>query len=377
MSMKTSNYYPCHLDLTVIIYIFLMPLLSACGSGSDSNDPNTTINRDALTSLGEKIYFDTNLSNPVGLSCASCHLPSAGFAEPDNSQPTSEGAVSGRFGSRNAPTASYAAHIPEFGFNSDGRGSFFGGQFLDGRVSTLEQQAQKPFLGELEMNMSDEAAVVTRLAQSDYADDFEVVFGEGAFDNTQSAYEQIAEAIAAFERTDVFSPFNSKFDAVEAGNDVFTFAEQRGFALFNGRANCDRCHESDDNEAEIFTDYEFKNIGVPANPDNPFLTLDTNFNPDGMDFVDFGLGAVLNDNAENGKFRTPTLRNIALTPPYMHNGVFDTLTEVVEFYNRRNIDAVIPEVNQNVDNRGNIGNLGLSNSDIQDLVAFMETLSDS
>ena len=233
-----------------------------------------------------------------------------------------------------------------------------------------------PFLGELEMNMNDEAAVVSEIASSDYADEFKTVFGEDALDDTETAYEQIAEAIAAFERTDAFSPFSSKFDAVQAGTDVFTLTEQRGFGLFHGRANCDRCHESNGNDAEIFTDFEFKNIGVPANPDNPFLTLDTSLNPDGAGFVDFGLGAVLGDEDENGKFRTPTLRNIALTPPYMHNGVFDTLTEVVEFYNRRDIDDVVPEVNQNVDDGGNIGNLGLSDDDIQDLVAFLETLSD-
>jgi len=376
MNNEEFSPYPYHLDPIAIVIVFLVLLLSACGSSSNSDGSDETVDTAALAALGEKIYFDTNLSNPVGQSCASCHLPTAGFADPDNNQPTSEGAISGRFGSRNAPTASYAAHIPEFGFRPGGGGNFFGGQFLDGRVNTLEQQALNPFLGELEMNMSNEATVVNEIAESEYADEFETVFGEGALNDVDTAYEQVAEAIAAFERTGIFSPFNSRFDNVMVGTDLFTPAEQRGFALFNGQANCDRCHESDDNDAELFTDFEFKNIGVPANPDNPFLTLDISFNPEGTSFVDLGLGAILNDDNENGKFRTPTLRNIALTPPYMHNGVFETLTEVVEFYNRRDLDGVIPEVNQNIDNRNNIGNLGLTDDDIEDIVAFLETLSD-
>jgi cytochrome c peroxidase len=226
------------------------------------------------------------------------------------------------------------------------------------------------------MNMTSEADVVAEVVVSDYAEDFEVVFGIGALDDIPQAYQQIAQAIAAFERTEIFSPFNSKFDAVQAGNDVFTVAEQRGRNIFNGRADCNRCHQTPGNNAELFTDFEYKNIGVPANPNNPFLTLDISLNPDGVAFVDTGLGGVLNDANENGKFRTPTLRNIAITAPYMHNGVFDTLTEVVEFYNRRDVDAVIPQVNQNVDNGGNIGNLNLSAGEIQDLVAFLEMLTD-
>ncbi|MCP3689553.1 MAG: c-type cytochrome [Gammaproteobacteria bacterium] len=353
----------------------LVLLLSSCGGGAGGG---STEGDNALAELGEKIYFDTNLSNPVGQSCASCHLPSAGFADPDNTQPTSEGAVSGRFVSRNTPTSSYAAHIPEFGFRSNNRGggSFFGGQFLDGRVNTLEEQAQLPFLGELEMNMDSEEAVVNQVAVSDYADEFTAYFGANALDSVESAYDQIAEAIAEFERSDFFSPFNSRFDDVAAGSDVFSVAEQNGRELFSGKANCNRCHESNGRGPELFSDFSFRNIGVPANPNNPFLTLDASFNPDGTNFVDLGLGAVLDDSSENGKFKTPTLRNIALTAPYMHNGVFNTLTEVVEFYNRRDVDNIAPEVNENIDNTDNMGNLGLTNDEVADLVAFMQTLSD-
>ena len=115
--------------------------------------------------------------------------------------------------------------------------------------------------------------------------------------------------------------------------------------------------------------------GVPANPNNPFLALDPTLNPDGFTFADLGLGGVLGDAGENGKFRTPTLRNIDSTAPYMHNGVFDSLAEVIDFYNRRDLDAIVPEVDQNVDNGGNIGNLNLSPAEIADLIAFLQTLT--
>jgi cytochrome c peroxidase len=363
----------------IIVGTFILFVLSGCGSsssgGSDSDEQALT----ELATLGERLYFDQNLSTPIGQSCASCHLPVAGFADPDSNFPVSEGAIRNRFGSRNAPSASYAAHIPEFRFelNGGGGGVFAGGLFLDGRASTLEIQAQGPFLNILEMNMADKNAVIEQVRQSEYAVEFEAVFGIDALDNVERAYQQIAQALAEFERTDLFSPFSSRFDAVQAGDDVFTVSEQRGQNLFNGKGNCNRCHDSGENTEQIFSDFEYKNIGVPANPANPFLTLDVSLNPDGVAFVDNGLGAVLNDANENGKFRTPTLRNVALTAPYMHNGVFDTLQEVVEFYNRRDVDGVVAEVAQNVDNRGNIGSLNLSSSEVQDLVAFLQTLSDS
>ncbi len=366
------------LNRVSLLALFSVALLSGCGSSSsDDGVIGAGVPLSSIAELGRQIYFDQNLSNPVGQSCASCHLPVAGFADPESHFPVSEGAVLSRFGARNAPTASYAALIPEFSFVMVGAGGHYrGGQFLDGRASTLELQAQGPFLNPLEMNMSDKAAVIGSIRNADYATDFETLFGVAAFDDVELAYEQMASAIAEFERSSELSPFSSKFDAVEAGDDVFTVAEQNGRNLFNGRANCDRCHRTDRNLPEVFSNFEFQNIGVPSNPNNPFLTMPVNWNPDGLNFVDLGLGAVVNEARQNGKFRTPTLRNVALTGPYMHNGVFDSLEEVIDFYNRRDLDGIPAEVAQNVDNGGNIGNLGLSSSEVQDLVAFLQTLSD-
>jgi len=381
MLTNTVSMKPLHANRMVLVLALVMPILLLSGCGSSSGDANATVanNTTALSNLGQKLYFDTNLSNPVGQSCASCHLPTAGFADPDNAQPTSEGAVSGRFGSRNSPTASYAAQIPPFHFEADGSGGgiFAGGQFLDGRASSLELQAQAPLLNPLEMNMADEEAVIARVRLATYAGEFETVFGAGSLADTDTAYDQVSQAIAAFERSGFFSPFSSKFDAVQNGTAIFTLAEQNGRNLFNGKANCNRCHRTRNGAPQVFSNFEFRNIGVPKNPANPFLTLDPALNPDGLAFVDLGLGGVLADAAENGKFRTPTLRNVGVTAPYMHNGVFNTLAEVIDFYNRRDLDGVVPEVNQNVDNGGNIGNLNLTTTEVSDLIAFLETLTDT
>lgn len=357
---------------------FLLLSLSACTAGGDfTPTPAPASGNVTIQSLGAAIYFDTNLSEPAGQSCASCHLPAAGFADPDHSHATSKGAVPGRFGNRNAPTASYAAFIPGFALvtGPNGVSNFAGGQFWDGRANSLELQAQGPFLNILEMNNPSRVAVVNKIKLASYANDFKAVFGANALENVDTAYVQISQAIAAFERTATFAPFTSKFDAVQKGLAVFTLSEANGFVLFNGKGQCAVCHHTPLG-SDVFSNFVFHNIGVPANPNNPFLYLDASLNPAGTAYVDPGLGGVLNDTRENGKFRTPSLRNIALTAPYMHNGVFATLDDVINFYNRRDIDHIVPEVNQNVANGGNIGNLGLTDGEIQDLIAFLGTLTD-
>ncbi len=334
-----------------------------------------------LVALGRQLFFDTNLSSPAGLSCASCHDPAAGFADPDDHLPTSEGIIGGRFGSRNSPTASYAAFVPPLFFDR-GRRGFTGGLFLDGRVDSLAEQAKRPFLGALEMNNPDAATVIESVRNAFYAQDFLDVFGTDALDTTDAAYDHLANAIAAFERSDEVSPFNSKHDAVQAGEETRTPAEQRGARLFFGRAQCVVCHRSNNgrgrNEREVFSDFSYANIGVPANPGNPFYTVGPAFNPAGFDFIDNGLGAVVDIPRENGKFRVPTLRNVQETAPYMHNGVFQTLEEVVHFYNVRDVEATFapPEVAENVTRRGGVGDLGLTAEEEADLISFLLTLSD-
>ena len=219
------------------------------------------------------------------------------------------------------------------------------------------------------MNNADKAEVIGKVKISVYAADFETVFGAGALDDVETAYAQVTQAIAAFERTDVFSPFSSKFDAVQQGLESFTASESRGQELFT--QHCDVCHTSTGAKA-MFTNFEYKNISTPANPNNLFLTMDASFNPDGMAFVDLGLGGVVGDPLQDGKFRTSTLRNIAETAPYMHNGVFDTLEKVVDFY----FSASPPEVNRNISMEVTTRETFLAPDDKTALVDFMKTLSD-
>jgi cytochrome c peroxidase len=161
----------------ILMVLCTLVMLNGCAPPDRPERPAADVSFDidtSLAALGEKLYFDENLSNPPGQSCASCHLPSAGFADPDQHFPVSEGVVSSRFGARNAPTGSYAAYIPEFSFEQNNNGGeFIGGQFLDGRASTLEDQAKAPFLNPLEMNMTDTNAVVDAVRDSEYAGEFE------------------------------------------------------------------------------------------------------------------------------------------------------------------------------------------------------------
>lgn len=359
-------------------------LLSACLHPDDNDNatkptPLNEADRQALTeSVGKSLYFDASLSEPQGQSCASCHLPGAGFADPDQELPTSRGIFVDRFGGRNTPTAAYAAFSPNFHYDAT-EAMYIGGQFLDGRASTLEEQAKGPFLNAVEMANDGKASVVAKVRKTAYAGQFEQLYGKNIWNDVDKAYDHIAEAIAAFERTATFSPFNAKFDQYLAGKATLSDAELRGLALFNGKANCAACHPSttDSGTGALFTDFSYDNLGVPANPDNPFYRIDSAFNPAGMAFKDLGLGAIVGETAQNGKFKVPTLRNIAKTAPYMHNGVFKTLEQVVHFYNTRDTDPSwpAPEVSENV-NTDELGNLGLTPAEEADLVAFMKTLND-
>lgn len=364
MKQQDMDIQLCRLDWLALVVVGLALLLAGCGGGSGSSSSTEDTSNGAnltLAELGERIFNDSNLSNPVGQSCASCHVQAAGFADPasvDNLSPVSVGADGVSVGTRNSPTASYASFIPAFTPTPPR-----GGQFLDGRASSLEEQARAPFLNTLEMNMADEAAVIARLRVADYADDFLNINGANAFDNISVAYTQMVTAIATFERSDTFAPFSSNFDRELAGNYSFTTAEANGEILFNGKAQCNLCH-STNTGAQIFSDFRYSNIGVPANPAI-------------VAAADRGLGAALGVAAHDGKFRTPTLRNVADTAPYMHNGVFDSLDDVMIFYNRRDLDVVVAEVNVNVDDRGNLGELGLTPTEIQEVIAFLRTLSDN
>ena len=330
--------------------------------------------------LGKELFLDKSLSTPPGQACAHCHDAQTGFSEPDRDLPVSRGVYPDRFGNRNDLTAAYAAFSPRLHYDTEER-HYVGGLFWDGRAATLEEQAKGPFLNPLEMANPNAAAVVAKVQQSPYADLFREVFGPEAFADPNRAYDFVAEAIAAYERTYELNPFNSKYDLFLQGKTRLTDQEMRGLALFEDekKGRCAECHpgrSGSNGEPPLFTDFTYDNLGVPKNPENPYYYLSKSLNPVGTKFVDLGLGGVVKKPEENGKFRVPTLRNAAVTAPYMHNGIFKTLRQVVVFYNTRDVGPwPAPEVPQNV-NHEELGNLGLTEQEVDDIVAFLHTLTD-
>ena len=371
-----------------ICSISIITLFMACDS-SEEGETNIEppIDIAALKiELGEAIFNDINLSEPGGQSCADCHNSQAGFADPDvtNIDPVSEGVVSGQFGNRNAPTAAYASFIPSFSLDTS-ENIYIGGLFVDGRSVDLVEQAKGPFLNELEMANIDEDMVIEKIRNASYAEIFRQVYGESSLNDVSSAYNNVADAIVAFESTELFAPFNSKFDAFLAGTTQLTEQETQGLDIFQNKGLCTECHIIQEGNQPLFTNHTYSNVGTPANPNNPFYLN----NPD---FIDFGLSENPNlttdTSIEQGKFRVPTLRNIELTAPYMHNGVFQTLEDVVSFYNTRDSNRCYgasadpfvncwpdPEVDINVD-ISSMGDLLLTEQEEADLVAFLKTLTD-
>jgi cytochrome c peroxidase len=317
--------------------------------------------------LGKNLYFDIRLSNPAGQSCASCHSPGAGFNGIGDASITAfEGAVAGRAGNRNPPSAAYASFSPDFGYDL-AEGMYIGGQFWDGRAKDLVEQAKGPFLNPVEMNNTKEE-VVSQVKNSNYANLFSAVYGANNVNDVETAYNAIADAIAAYEKSTEVNRFSSKYDWYLKNKKSYPLSEQekKGLALFNDpfKGNCAACHPSDGVKPQ-FTDFSYDNLGMPKNSAKTVA-------------ADLGLGAIVNDPAEYGKFKVPTLRNVGVAPPYGHNGYFKTLKEIVHFYNTRDVKNEkwpAPEVPVNV-NTDELGNLGLSGEEEDAIVTFLMTLTD-
>ena len=348
--------------------IVCVALLFAC-----QPDKQTGLNEKEL--LGKQLFFDENLSEPAGQSCATCHTAEKGFAD-IYSRVTSEGAVKGRFSNRNSITSAYACYVPPLHY-SDEDETYVGGLFWDGRVNTLEEQAAQPFTNPLEMGNNDNEMVSEKVRRAGYYQDLVKIYGEPA--SNDSLFSYITNAIAAYERSAEMNPFTSKYDAWEAGKCELTAQEQLGLELFKEKGLCAECHilEPDERAGKVlFTDHTYDNLGIPSNPDNPFFTTPAPYNPCGRDTVDMGLGSTLKDITEAGKFRVPTLRNITLTAPYGHNGYFNTLEEIIHFYNVRDVEEYPqPEFAATV-NKDELGNLGLTPEEEAAIIAFLSTLTD-
>jgi cytochrome c peroxidase len=352
--------------------------------------------------LGRSLFFDANLSLRRTVSCSTCHdvnraFIDARYLEPDTTNPV-HGALSVgddgvTLGGRNAPTATYAQFAPDFA--SLPSGGYIGGLFHDGRALDLKAQAKGPLLDPAEMMMPDAATVVDRIQENpDYVTQFKALYGETVFDGTDNAYDAVAESIAAFEMTEAFAPFDSRYDRSRldpADPDYYDMSplEQQGYTLFFdlNRTGCALCHTlNSESEApqELFTNYGYRNIGTPKN-------LEALLARDGhTDTVDYGLGERpdINDSAHFGKFKVPTLRNIAVTGPYMHNGVFKELRTVINFYEHMSGNGTDPinpetgeawadpEINATI-SRGALERLQpLEAGDVDALITFLKLLTD-
>jgi len=291
---------------------------------------------DELAKLGQALFFDSNLSATRNQSCASCHDPEQAFSDSrDNgvSGAVSLGDDGTSLGDRNAPGTTYASLIPDFHKND--KGEYVGGYFLDGRAATMADQAAGPFVNPIEMALPDDAAVVDRVRENSYyVEALREHFGESIFSDSDKAFRAITESIVAFERSALFAPFDSKYDRYLQGEYELSVAEELGRVLFFSQLiNCSSCHLLDTREfspGEIFSNHRYHNIGVPTNRHV------REKNGVSISHRDLGLleNPAVDDPVMAGKFRVPSLRNVAVTGPYMHNGVFQDLRTAILFYNR-------------------------------------------
>ena len=285
----------------------------------------------ALRALGRKLFYEPRLSSDNTLSCASCHRPDLFFTD---GLRTGRG-VRQQTGTRNTPSVLNAV------YNS--------AQFWDGRAATLEEQAGGPIANPLEMNLPHAVAVARLNDDAAYRAEFAQAFGPGAV-----TLDKLQQAIAAFERTLLSG--NAPFDRYQFGGqkDALSAAAVRGLAVFTDkrRGNCAACHLIGEQSA-LFTDGKFHHLGVGVNAEG--------------ELTDLGRFTQTKKEAERGAFRTPSLRNVARTAPYMHDGSLKTLQEVVEFYlgGGNSLPPQTPEISP----------LKLTAQERLDLIAFLESLT--
>ncbi len=328
--------------------------------------PDDNPQTEAKIALGDRLFHDPRFSVDGTISCATCHAPEKAFTD---HRRLSEG-HSGLLGTRNSPTVINSAYMEEL--------------FWDGREPDLEGQSKQPPVNPVEGGLADIGVLVEKIrSEPSYVEAFKAVFGVKAQDITA---DHFADAIASFERTIIAG--DSPFDRYQYGGDESAMSEAavRGLEVFRGQGRCVSCHLIEQTQA-LFTDNRFHNIGVgfktirgqEAEIARKFLEaknagadVDKTVLAD-KEASELGRFAVIEDINKVGAFKTSTLRNIALTPPYMHDGSLDTLEGVIDFYNNggreKETDPVTPFLS------GGIRPLNLSDEQKQDLVAFLEALT--
>lgn len=369
---------------------------------------------DQLTTIGRAMFFDKSLSANGRVACASCHDPAHAFG-PSNSAAVQPGVRANARGFRATPSLRYLHSLPPFSehhFDNDGDDSIdlgpTGGHTWDGRANSAHEQARLPLLSPDEMGNASEEAVVRKLERSAYAEQMRSAFGADVFADAAQAFAAATMALEVFQQSPrEFYPYSSRYDAVLRGQATLTAREARGLALFNdpAKGNCASCHLSaptPDGAFPLFTDFGHIALGVPRN-----VGLRANDDPR---FFDLGLcGPLRTDFAGKpeaadakgycGRFRTPSLRNVALRKVFFHNGVVRSLDEAVRFYATRDTD---PRHWYSRDPRGKVlryddlpsryhdnvnteppfgGRAGsrpvLNDAEIGDIVAFLKTLTDA
>jgi cytochrome c peroxidase len=360
----------------------------------------------AIADLGRTLFFDPALSASGRMACATCHDPANGFSAPNPLPVQLGGADLQRPGIRAVPSLMYGQSVPAFSehyFEPEDEGDESvdqgptGGRGWDGRVDRGRDQAALPLLDNNEMANLNPPAVAAAVARSAYADKVRQLYGQDVFADPARTFAAVTEALEFYQQTPAtFAPFSSKYDAFLSGHASLTAQEARGAALFNdpAKGNCAHCHKSavtSDGQPPLFTDFGYVALGVPRN-----RTIPANQDPA---YFDLGLcGPLRHDLAGRagycGMFKTPTLRNVALRNSFYHNGVVRSLRDAVNFYAERDADPAkwypnrpdgtvrkfddLPaEYVRNVDMGAPFGGKRvLSDRDVDDLVAFLRTLTD-
>jgi cytochrome c peroxidase len=359
-----------------------------------------------LAALGGQLFADPALSASGKIACATCHDPKHDLG-PAKTQAVQQGGADGRsFGVRAVPSLKYTQNTPPFtehfvddeGDDSADQGPA-GGRTWDGRAQSFHDQARLPLFSSFEMANRDADAVVAKV-QAGHSAQFRAVFGEKVFDDKALAFKGVLMALEAYQQSPAeFYPYSSKYDAYLKNEAALSAQELRGLAAFNDseKGNCARCHPSAKIKGALpqFTDFGFAAIGAPRNPAIPA-------NSDRR-YYDLGLCGPLRTDLQDrheycGLFRTPSLRNVARRPVFLHNGVFHSLSEVVRFYAERDTKpqkwypraadgrilkfddlpaAYVANVDTQVPFDRHAGDAPAFNErDIEDIVVFLRTLSD-
>jgi cytochrome c peroxidase len=360
-----------------------------------------------LTEMGRKLFFDPGLSASGTMSCATCHDPRFAYGPP-NARSVQLGGVDGKQpGARAVPSLRYLTSLPPFSehhFEEGGDESVdqgpTGGHTWDGRADTTHDQARAPLMSPLEMANPDMRSVVAKAAASANGAELKRVFGDDVFSDSRRAETAVLLSLEVFQQSPKdFYPYSSRFDAWLRHKGTLSAREERGFALFNDpkKGNCASCHPSQLRQGAlpVFSDFGFQALAVPRNREIP-----ANEAPG---FYDLGLcGPQRKDLASRkeycGAFRVPTLRNVSRRRAFFHNGVFHSLDQVLEFYVERDtnpgrwypkkkgrveaFDDLPAAYRKNVNREPPFGGRpggapALNRAEIGDLLAFLETLTDS